>query len=419
MGVSISLFLLGILFFSPATRAITLREAYESAKDKTDIIRNEILNEEVSRIRQELVTGSVRPKLSLVSSQLLRDGEDGYSQSSLIEKHQHSAYLNLTQPLFQGGGEYHLLEAAKFYPEVSKWSRIQAEIDLYTELAKLFYEILSLKKEDQTLKEQENILERRVSYLRSRVKIGRSRKSELFTAESQLANLSAENQSLQGRILIYQEAFVRRTGLQDWSSVEDPLAEDWYEKLKLSDKSDKSEDFENNPKIQLINHSLGQKRAEILAIKGDYWPQIDLSGNYYFDRTGTLKNSEWDVGLVAKWELYGGGATQSAVREKALEAEKLNNELIDTKRNQLAVSERLRNSIATKVEEVKKISLAVDMAEKSYLENINESQSGLVSDLEVLRSLDDYLKIKRSFDRIRFEPKIIYFEYLRSKGVRP
>lgn len=79
MGVSISLLLLGLLFFAPATRAITLREAYESAKDKTELIRNQILNEEVSRVRQKLVTGSVRPKLSLFSSQLLRDVEDGYS----------------------------------------------------------------------------------------------------------------------------------------------------------------------------------------------------------------------------------------------------------------------------------------------------------------------------------------------------
>ncbi|MBK8202655.1 MAG: TolC family protein [Bdellovibrionales bacterium] len=421
MGVSLSLFLIGIFFFSPETPAITLREAYESAKGNTGLLRNQILNEEGSRVRQQLVTGSIRPKLSLLTSQLLRDVDAGSSSSSSSslgsnEKHQHSVYLNLTQPLFQGGGEYHLLEAAKFYPEVSKWSRIQTEIDLYTDLAKSMYEILSLNKEDQTLKEQERILERRVSYLRSRVKIGRSRKSELFTAESQLANLSAEIQSIQGKILLAKETFVRQTGLREWSPVEDPLSEDWYSKLDLSGQSEK---LEAVPQTQLIESSLGQTRAEVNAAKGDYWPQIDLSGNYYLDRTGTLKDSQWDVSLIAKWELYGGGTTQAAVREKTLEAEKLNYELADAKRNQLSITERLRNSLVAKMEEIKKIGLAVEMAERSYQENINESQSGLVSDLEVLRSLDDYLKIKRSYDRVQFEPKMIYFEYLRSKGVQP
>lgn len=421
MSVSFSLILFVFVFLLVPTHAVTLREAYESAKGNTGLLRNQILNEEGSRVRQQLVTGSVRPKLSLFTSQLLRDGDAGSSSSSSsssgsTEKHQHSVYLNLTQPLFQGGGEYHLLEAAKFYPEVSKWSRIQTEIDLYTELAKSMYEILSLSKEDQTLKEQERILERRVSYLRSRVKIGRSRKSELFTAESQLANLSAEIQSIQGKILFAKETFVRQTGLREWSPVEDPLSEDWYSKLDLSSQSEK---LEAGPQTQLIESSLGQARAEVNAAKGDYWPQIDLSGNYYLDRTGSLKDSQWDVGLIAKWELYGGGTTQAAVREKTLEAEKLSYELIDTKRNQFFITERLRNSLVAKMEETKKIGLAVKMAERSYQENINESQAGLVSDLEVLRSLDDYLKVKRSYDRVQFEPKIIYFEYLRSKGVHP
>lgn len=422
INLSFSAALAFLIPFANNSLALTLKEAFEAAQQNTEKVKGQKIEEEISQIKKSNATSAFKPKINLLASELRRDpvptsSSATSSTSSLTESRSHSIVLNIDQPLFAGGGEYDLLRAATIYPDISRWRRIEAEIDLYTQLAQIFYQLLSFREQELTLKDQESLLIQRIQYLRSRVKIGRSRKTELLVAESQLSRLLSEMANLRTRQINGNEELSRYSGLSEWSPVRDPLGE--KSEQTLIEHSQSSVNMDKVPKIQISKNLLDQMKAEANAINGDYWPKVDLSGNYYFDRSGSLRDSQWDIGLAAKWELYGGGVTTNAAREKYLEIERLKLQIVDLERSQKAIILRLILSLKEKTEEVKRLAEAVALAKQSYQENMKDSQAGLISDLEALRSLDDYLQIKRSYDQIQFEPKLIYFELMQAKGIQP
>lgn len=414
---------------APSAHGLKLSEAFEAAKKNTLTIQTHIIDEKLSELNKAEINTAIRPTLSLSASQLWRDPITNSSSTSVassstnafnsLGSRQHSVAFSASQPLFQGGSEYHLLQAAQFYPQISKSNRVQAELDLYAQLARVFYEILALEEQTRTLREQVDLLEQRITYLRLRVKIGRSRKTDLLMAESQQARLQSELQALKANMLEVSDQLTQLTGLSAWESIEDPLKEGWESKFLIGQESQDSEKPKDHAQLKAEKLRREQMRTELRAVKGSFWPQVDLTGNYYFDRTGSLRDSEWDITLGARWELYSGGRTKIEEGQRFLALEKQELKVVDLERNQRSLVKRLRALLRAKIDEVKKLRIAVQLARKSYEENIRDSKTGLLSDLELLRSLDDYLQIKRSFDQVQFQPKIIYFEFVNAKGDFP
>lgn len=396
-------------------QGLTLSEAFEKAKENTSRIRNQTLSEEISQAQKREAYSSVLPELEISSTNTWREEVSGSSvTSSFGEGHQHTAQVTLRQALFQGGSEYHLLKAAKKYPDIAKWNRIQEEIDLYAELAQSFCDYLTVEAEGKILAEQATLLDQRIKYLTNRVSIGRSKKTELYSARSQMARVSADIEAQKISLLKVSEQLANLTGLNEITQVDDPLNAkvDWTN-IKPNIK------VEELPKLKAAQLILEQSRLESKAAKGDYLPEVDLTGNYYLDRAGVLASSDWDVSVTAKWQLYGGGATKQDVRIKTLEARQLELEYEDLKQKSQRLLDRLSRSLATKVNEYKKLQEAVTAAEKSYQEHVRESRSGLVSDLEVLRALDDLLQVKRATNRSHYEAKNLFYELHQAAGARP
>jgi len=395
-------------------QGLTLHEAFHLAKQNTSRIQNSILDEEISQAEKRQVSTTLFPRLSVISNNTWRDEVGGSGVvSSFGRRYQHTAQVTLKQPLFQGGAEYNLLKAARRYPEIAQWSRQQEEVDLYADLAKAFYEYLTAQADQNTLKEQMALLDQRIKYLNSRVKIGRSKKTELYSARSQKARISAEIELQKNKILAAEEELMRLTGLQQISNIQDPLAtsSDWETQYP-------GHHLEETPKYQAAKLVVEQSRYEARAAKGSYWPGVDLTGNYYLDRAGVLTNSKWDVSVVANWELYSGGASKAGVRIKALQLRKLELEFTDLKRNQFLNYNRIKRSFQIKVSESKKLGIAIKAAERNYQEHLRESRLGLVSDLDVLRALDEHLMIKRTFSRSHYQAKAFFWKLRQAAGIR-
>lgn len=407
----IQLFPLVATLFSLSANALTLTEAFDQAKQNTSRLRNQVLAEEISVMKKKSATAAVLPELEVSSTNVWRDEVPGTSAG---EGYQHTAQFTLRQSLFQGGSEYYLLRAAQQYPEIARFNRQQTEIDLFAELAQQFCHYLSLETEAKMLAEQAALLDQRIKYLSGRVAIGRSKQTELLSARSQLARVTAEQESQADKLLKARENIANLTGVNEFTNLEDPLG---HEGKWLN--AQPTFDLDALPSVKAGHLLVEQARLESKAAKCDYLPAVDLTGNYYLDRAGILADSEWDVSVVAKWQLYGGGATKADVRTKTLEAQQTELEFADLKRRLKLNYERLSQALAAKGRESKALQQAVVAAERSYQEHLRESRSGLVSDLEVLRALDDLLVVKRSANRSLFESKSLYFEVHQAAGVKP
>ncbi|MCB0357105.1 MAG: TolC family protein, partial [Bdellovibrionales bacterium] len=176
-------FKLSPILFSFTTYAQSLDELYQFATQNTSVIKQKKYSEQIAFEKKSQTRAQILPSLTANSSNVWR--EKVKDVGAFGESHQHTAYLSLQQPLFQGGAEYHSWQIAKRLPQIARLERLQQEIELYTRVANAFYELLKLRNEAKTLLEQQSTLSNRVKTLIQRAKIGRSKKTDVLAAESQ------------------------------------------------------------------------------------------------------------------------------------------------------------------------------------------------------------------------------------------
>jgi outer membrane protein len=138
------------------------------------------------------------------------------------------------------------------------------------------------------------------------------------------------------------------------------------------------------------------KQVEIA--KGGHYPQVDLVSNYYLTRTGILETSEWDVGVSIAVPLFQGGSVQSQVRQAVQEkriAQLTGQEAIRVAERDIAIN--YQNLIQIKLQ-LKSLKEALKKSEEGYRLSQKDYQLGLVTNLDVIQSLNVFIETKRSHD---------------------
>jgi outer membrane protein TolC len=153
--------------------------------------------------------------------------------------------------------------------------------------------------------------------------------------------------------------------------------------------------------------------------KGGHYPNLDLVGNYYVDRTGILASSEWDAGIVLSVPFYQGGTVQAQVREAV--ASKRISEL--TAHETIRSAERQVSLIYQNhlrlIEQLKSIKEARMKSEEAYKLNLKDYQFGLVTNLDVLQSMNSFIQNKRSYDSLFVAGHMSYQNLEAASGVLP
>ena len=176
--------------------------------------------------------------------------------------------------------------------------------------------------------------------------------------------------------------------------------------------------------------SYAEKRSDILAsyeawqtaksqttaaISG-YWPTVSVDGNQYTKRVGSSEGVNWDTTLTIDVPIFQGGETAGAVKESKskekeaqLSFEKLKREvLLDIKNAYTQLSFGLK-----RYEALKK---AFEANERNYQLQLEDYRINLVSNLDVLRALEDFQDTKRDFVAIDVEVKRLYWQFKVSLG---
>ncbi|MCB0416777.1 MAG: TolC family protein [Bdellovibrionales bacterium] len=382
---------IGLCLIASSAWGITLPNAYQSATRHRAAISTSHLEEEIADSSHSRAIASLLPSLSVTSSHTLRDPISGTSTASTFgQRYQHTATLTLKQPIFQGGAEYAGLGYASAERQIANFRTKQAELDLAVEVATGFYGLATLNSEITNLLEQDDILEKRVVFLQRWVRIGRSKPSELTAVQSQKAKIAADVSKAQSERQVAYERFLWLTGLEnaneiEWETPTAPIPTQI--------------DVENLPSVRALELEMENTERSRSIARADYWPSVDVEGNYYLQRAGILAASRWDLNLTLTWNLFSGGATAAESTIKAKEAQKKEIELRDLKhriRQDFLGQQRL---LEFQKRTVEKLEQAVRYSRKNYLEQQEEFKKGLITNLEVLRAIDDYLQVKRALDR--------------------
>ncbi len=393
------------------SQGMTLKDAYGAALESTARVRDKSLAVKIAEEKKDQGYSRVMPSITAQSDSVWRDQAN---VGAFGEGYQRTSYLNLSQPLFQGGAEYFTVKNAQSLPEIARLEKAHEELVVFTDVSRIFYEILKLKQIDRTFKEQEATLEKRVQTLSARARIGRNKQTDVLAAQSQLARSIAERVQIESQIIDAEQALKNMMGVETFSEPKDDID---VTKLEPSPAWDAT--LDQVPMIRAAELKLKNTERLESAATTTFLPSVDLDANYYLERAGILQESEWDLTINARWNLFAGGNDLSEKRIQNLEAQRLEAYLAENKRNIKNNFAALKKEFQIQKQVVVKLQSAVELAQKNYQQHVREENQGLVNQLDVLRVLEEYIQVKRNFDQQYYTAKQTWSELQALAGVRP
>jgi outer membrane protein len=405
--------LFSLLFTLVPVQAATLKESFQAAMKNMESIKRAEQGIVQREEQRERAKGSLQPLINGFATYTRIDPPQAAGASPFLLTKQYSVGVRLTQPLIRGG----LLSAMNLANDnilLAKFQKDATELNLYQLVISAYYNLKIAQVDVQNLQKLLSFSKERVAEIRKRANIGRSRRGELVEAEAQWH--SSESQYQQGLINLGQveENYKFLTKLEPGiipelshlPKVEEAL-ETYREKVK------------NRPDIMATKQTVKAADDQITIAKGSHYPSVDLVGNYYIDRTGILATSEWDAGLQISVPFYQGGqvvaATREAVAAKRI-AELTSDETLRIAERELSIIFQNYRQLQAQLDASKQ---AVAKSEEAYKLNKSDFTNGIVTNLDVLVSLNAYIQNKRTYDTLYAMAHMTYNNLEAATGVLP
>ena len=420
---SLPLWLCGVLVFGagraiPADAAdgLSLDDYFAAALQRSEIVATQVESIRQAEERYQQASAALYPTVEGIASYTRQESVAPRALNSTpIPSRQPLARLSATQPLFRGFREFAALRQSQALIGAQQLDYESARVQLFKDIAQNFFNILSIQQELVNLdKEIEQNLKRETE-IRARVRIGRSRASEILTVQSAISTLRAEGEQLRGQELIARETFAFLSGLDAAA----PLRDTELPPTQPEPLDTYVAGIGRRPDVQASRQRLTATQESIEIARGARLPTVDLTGNYYLKRSGSLEDVNWDVGIVLTVPLYTGGAIQSQVREAV--SQRTQAELSLSRAQRLAEQE-VRASYRSVVydrSQIEALATATELARKNYEAQARDYRLGLVTNLEVLQALTALQQNQRALDRVRYTMKLDHVRLETAAARRP
>ena len=412
MNLWIPLFLLPISLSSLAS--VSLKDAYTHAKENMETIKKANAQLDQAEARKNVARASFLPTISFEASDTRIDQPSaaGINRAFILTR-QYSAGLRLRQPLIRGGvlSGYQLRDEEYL---LAQFQKDYSYISLYQLLINAYYNLYLAQIDLKNLQELRDFSQDRLKEISSLAKFGRSRQGEVVQAQTQLLTAKAQYEQGLQTLKEAQQNFNFYTGREEAVVLAPTILP-----KKLQDFSFYLDKLNSRPDMLAAQQELRVADKQVGISKGGHYPTVDLVGNYYFDRTGVLQTSEWDLGVQVSVPLFQGGSVVSQVKEatQAKRVAELNtSEKIRQARTELSVFYQNYHQIQTQLATLKS---ALAKAEEAYKLNQKDYRYGQVTNLEVLQSLNLFIETKRAYDNLLIVAHMTHKNLEASAGVLP
>lgn len=391
-----------------AEESMTLEQCYKLAlgQSETLLMQKEKILQFKLKARQ--ASSAILPDIDLIYSNFFQDttGTDagaGGVGGTLTRSERPEAKIQGKQTVFSGFQEYYAVKGFRAQQRKEQLDYRRAEQLLYQETARAFYSVIQNQTDLQNIRLTLSLTDGRVKELSSRMRLGKSRSSEVRSVESQLASLRAEEERLKGNILIAQDLLAFLIGrdaqnviLADTLPVPGALDSEQVYLARISSRTD----------LASLREEVEVSRNQVKYMRGEFFPTVDLTGNYYLKRVGFQEAINWDVLLSIDLPLFRGGENAAKLREaqSVLHWSEWNYRRFERE----AASEIRRSyyTLKSSLAQGEALVTAYEKAKESYEEQVKEYRYGLVNNLEVLQSMNVLQAAKRDRDRTLIQNKI-------------
>lgn len=408
------IWILMLLVSVPSFAAVSLEEAFNNAKKNMETIKRADAQLNQAEARKNTARAGFLPTLSFEATDTRIDQPQfGNVSSAFLLTHQYTVGMRLRQPLIRGG----VLSGFQMRDEeylLAQFQKDYSYISLYQLLINSYFTLYQAQVDLENLEKLQKLSSDRLKEIQQLARVGRSRQGEVVQAETQLLTAKAQYEKGLQTLKEAQQNFAFYTG-----QANAKLAKSSTLPKKLEDFNVYAEKLNSRPDILALNQQLKVASKQVEVSKGAHLPTVDLVGNYYFDRTGVLQTSKWDIGVQVSMPIFQGGSVVSQVKE-ATEAKRV---------AELTASEQIRQSKTNMaiyyqnygqiVEQLSTLKEALKKAEKAYELNQKDYRYGQVTNLEVLQSLNLFIDTKRSYDTLNVLAHMTYKNLEAAAGVLP
>lgn len=358
------------------------------------------LTEKGTLANLEARISTLLPTVDLVSTN--RYGNNAINAFSDENEIDTQLSLSLAQKLFQGGAEFALNDYKKVIPKQAQALKEKSLSEYYGQFSVLYFQVSSAMEENEKVEALLKNLKKRVAIVKKRTKIGRDRKADLYALEAQLYRLEADLYTSKAQLNTARTEFLNFSGLESIDGINDkvnPL------KLELI----KNVDLDKRPELKNLKFNYDSSVLEAKIEKSTYYPQVDLGANYFLDKSALGRN-DWEVSLNIRLNLLDFGQRSSNVQNKRVAAS-INKARFDFNRqNAKSQWSNFIDSFQSKKKELISLRAALKRSRTSYDEQLKDLNRGLVTQIEVIRSLDDVISLEKLSIRSSLEVKSLYYQ---------
>jgi outer membrane protein len=383
------------LGISTATAGVTLAQAFERAIKVSEslALSENAIRELEARYREGI--GGVLPHLSWIRTQFYQDTPDAVEGSTssvsgtLQRANRPESYFRLTQPIFSGFREFNGLSQIKATASAARWQREQAAQNLLADLASVFYTSLDLEQEVLVLETQQTLIEDRLKELQRRVRLGKSRDSEVLTAQVDAASLEAQIEETRRALASARQTLYFLTEIETNAVLIDdrPLP-------TLPNAQDAVAKSAQRPDLRAAEETRRSAEYAIRYARGDYWPTLGFTGNYYTERVGFQEDMKWDALFTLTVPIFEGFTTKSQVEAAKIRMKSTELQMSQLKRQVRQQVETAHKDLQYALSQTAAYDRAVRLEEQNYRIQQQEYRLGLITNLDVLRILQDLQELR-------------------------
>jgi outer membrane protein TolC len=358
------------------------------------------LSEKGTLANLDATTSTLLPTVDLVNTN--RYGNNAFNAFSDENGVDTQTSVSLEQRLFQGGAEFALYDFKKVIPKQAKALKDKNLSEYYGQFSLLYFQVSSAMEENEKVEALLKNLKKRVVIVKKRTKIGRDRKADLYALESQLYRLEADLYTSKALLDTSRTEFLNFSGLESINGIQDRV-----NPLNLTLK--KNVDLEKRPELKNLKYNYDSSVLEAKIEKSSYYPQVDFGANYFLDKS-RLGRNDWEVSLNVRLNILDFGQRSSNVQSKRVAAS-INKARFDFNRqNAKSQWSNFIDSFQSKKNELKSLRAALKRSRISYKEQLKDLNRGLVTQIDVIRSLDDVINLEKLSIRSSLEVKSLYYQ---------
>ncbi len=381
---------------TPKTYGLT--DLYRSTVDGAETVRSKI--EERSQIEETKSqgTGALLPTIVGYGT-FYKAGQPSIITPGYTGDTQKTARITGKEYLFKGGSEYAFLAQTNRLLEGKEAEVSGSRLQYFVDLTAAYYTALLQQALRNHAKTELGLYDDQIGELRGRVKIGRTRSSDLLSVQAARAGSEARLKAAESTLHQAKLALANLARIP----IEFELMEEVPTNSPLGTLDDYLKASEQHPDLVAARKKTDAAEEQISYQRGFHSPDLDIAGNYYLKKEGYTNDSKWDATLTLTVPIFAGGITQSQVRQAAsvFRESQINTGLLE--RNAQIQVRTLHQTLVASEGELKSFAEAVELAKRSYDQIHKDYKFGLVTNLDLLNSLQMLTDAKRSYDQARYQ----------------